>query len=116
MSQMNELMIYQKIYDMTLYGYICLRQFPKSEKHTLAADIKQCMYKMLRLTIAAQKKYHKKTTLQEIDIELEMLRTLIRLAADKDTRFISIKKYEIWSRHLAEIGKMLGGWIKATKK
>lgn len=115
MSQMDGLAIFQKIYDMALYGYICLKQFPKSEKHTLASDIKQCMYKMMRLTISAQKKYHKKTTLQEVDIELEMLRTLIRMASDKDTRFLSIKKYEVWSRHLTEIGKMLGGWIKATK-
>jgi len=31
---------------MIRYGYICLRQFPKSEKFTLAADIKRAMMRL----------------------------------------------------------------------
>jgi len=43
-----------------------------------------------------------------------VLRTFIRLAADKETKYLPLRKYEIWSKQLNEIGKMLGGWIKAT--
>ena len=50
----------------------------------------------------------------EIDTELDVLRTFIRLAADKETKYLPLRKYEIWSKQLNEIGKMLGGWIKAT--
>lgn len=60
---MEELKILQKTYDMIQYGYICLRQFPKSEKYTLAAEIKQSMYRLLKLIITANKRYYKKTTL-----------------------------------------------------
>ena len=40
---MEDLKIRQKTEDMIKYGYICLRQFPKSEKHTLAAQVKICL-------------------------------------------------------------------------
>lgn len=113
---MEDLKILQKTYDMILYGNICLKQFPKSEKYALASDIKQSMYTLLRLIIAANKRYYKKTTLQEIDVELDTLRTLIRLSADSELKYLTLKKYENWSRMLNEIGKMLGGWIKAIKQ
>ncbi len=74
-EQYKEMVIIQKTYDMIEYAYVCMRQFPKSEKFTLAAEIKTSMYTLLKLLIAASKKYYKKTTLQEIDIELQFLKT-----------------------------------------
>lgn len=111
---MEELKILQKTYDMILYGYIALVQFPKSEKHVLSAEIRNSMYKVLELIIVTNKKYYKKTTLQELDVEVEKLRLLIRLS--KDLKFLPAKKYEVWSRFLVEIGRMIGGWIKSSKK
>ena len=113
---MEDLKILQKTYDMILYGNICLRQFPKAEKYALASDIKGSMYALLKLIITANKRYYKKTTLQDLDIELDTLRTLIRLSADKEFMFLSLRKYENWSRMLTEIGKMIGGWMKAVKQ
>ena len=83
MSEKQELKILQKCYDMIEYGYMALRQYPKSERYTLAADIKQSMYELLKLIIRANKRYFKKTTLQDIDIELENLRYLVRLSKVK---------------------------------
>ena len=110
---MEDLQILQKTYDMILYSQNALNQFPKFEKHVMAAEIRKTMNNLLALIITANKKYYKKTTLQEIDIELEKLRTFVRLS--KDMKYIDIKKYEVWSRHLTEIGKMLGGWMKTFK-
>lgn len=99
---------------MIEYGYVALRQYPKSERHTLAAETKQSMYDLLKLIIRANKKYYKKTTLQDIDIELENLRYLVRLA--NGLGFLPFRKFEHWSRLLNEIGKMLGGWLKAMQQ
>lgn len=107
--------ILQKTYDMILYGNVCLKQFPKHEKHVMAADIRKTMSEITHLIIRANKKYHKKTTLQEIDIELDWLRMQIRLAADPKVRYLPLRKYENWSKMLNEIGRMLGGWIKSAK-
>lgn len=111
---MEDLTILQKTYDMIQYGYQALAQFPKSEKFALAADMKRCMHSILEYIIEAQKKYFKKTTLQELDVEVAKLRVYIRLA--KDLGFLPLKKYEVWSKQIVEIGKMVGGWIKSTKQ
>lgn len=113
---MEDLKILQKTYDMILYGNICLRQFPKAEKYALASDIKESMYALLKLIITANKRYYKKTTLQDLDVELDTMRILIRLSAEAEFKFLTIKKYENWSKLLNEIGKMLGGWMKAIKQ
>jgi len=112
---MEELKILQKTYDMIKYGNQCLLQFPRAERYALAAEIKQSMYKILRTIIQANKQRNKRPLQIEIDVELDVLRTFIRLAADKQTAYLPLRKYEIWSKQLNEIGKMLGGWIKATQ-
>ena len=78
----HKLQVQQKVYDMILYAYPALEQMPKSQKFSLAQDIKKCMDKILRLVITANKKYTKKTTLQELDIEVAALKVYIRVAAD----------------------------------
>ncbi|MBZ4669406.1 MAG: ribosomal protein [Defluviitaleaceae bacterium] len=110
----EELKILQKVYDMIKYGYQALAQFPKSEKFALAADIKRCMHLILERVIEANKKYYKKTTLQELDVEIMKLKAYLRLS--QELGFLPFKKYEIWSEKVVEIGKMLGGWIKSTNK
>jgi hypothetical protein len=107
---MEELVIKRKVEDMIAYGYICLRNFPKTERFTLAADIKACLFRVLHLVIVCAKRYYKKTTLSDLDIELEMLKSLVRLA--KDLTFLPFKQYENWQTLNLEIGKMVGAWIK----
>ena len=107
MSQ--DLQIRLKAEEMTKYGYAALRQFPKSEKHVLSAEIRQSMFRLLRLIIVCNRRYHKKTTLQDLDAELDLLRSLVRLSMD--LTFLPFRQYEIWSRHINEIGRMVGGWI-----
>lgn len=114
MVKIEDLQIQQKIYDMTKYGYQALAQFPKSEKFALVADIKRCMHAILERGIEAQKKYYKKTTLQDMDVEIAKLKAFLRLS--QELGFLPFRKYEIWSKKVVEIGKMLGGWIKSTQR
>lgn len=111
---MEELKILQKTFDMMDYAYKALAQFPKSEKFALCVDIKRCMDTIMERIIEANKKYYKKTTLQELDVEVEKLKTYIRLS--HKLGFLPNKKYEIWSGQVVEIGKMVGGWIKSQVK
>jgi len=111
----EELKILQKTYDMIKYGNQCLLQFPRAERYALASEIKQSMYKMLRLILRANKERNKRPLQTEIDVELDVLRTFIRLAADAENAYLPLRKYEIWSKQLSELGRMLGGWIKATQ-
>lgn len=108
----EELKIQQKIYDMMLYAYPITAQFPKSEKFTLVADIKKQMDILLERCIEAKKKYFKKSTLQEMDVANEKLMVYIRLSCD--LHYISVHTYGVWADKLVEIGKMIGGWLKAV--
>lgn len=111
---MESLKIMEKTYDMIRYGYQAISQFPKSEKFALAADMKRCMHTILEHIIESQKKYFKKSTLQQLDVEVAKMKLYMRLA--NDLGFLSFKKYEVWSKMIVEIGKMVGGWIKAAKQ
>ena len=94
---------------MIKYGYAALRQFPKSEKHVLSAEIRQSMFSLLRLIIVCNRRYHKKTTMQDMDAELDILRSLVRLSME--LKFLPFRQYETWSRLINEIGCMIGGWM-----
>jgi hypothetical protein len=107
-AKMNDFKMKNKIYEMIIYASPCLDQFPRSEKYALAQDIRKTMYKILRLVVMLENKHYKKTTLGDLDTEVDVLRHLIRLAAP----CLPMKKYENLSKHLAEIGKMIGGYEK----
>ncbi|MGL6351957.1 MAG: diversity-generating retroelement protein Avd [Aeromonas sp.] len=109
---MSELIIDEKCREMLVYGYQALRQFPRYERHVLGAEIRTSMLTLQRLIITAIKRYHKKTTLTDLDVELAVLRRQVRLA--KDLGYIDLRRYEHWSVMLVEIGKMIGGWLRAV--
>lgn len=75
------------------------------------AEMRRTLWNLLRLIVVCNKKYFKKTTLQELDAEIDLLRSQVRLA--KDLGYLDFRRYEHWSRLNDEIGRMLGGWIKA---
>lgn len=106
------LLLEQKIMDMIEYSYIVMKNFPKSEKFALCAHIKRIEDSLLEHCIEAEKKYTKKTTLQEMDIAVAKLKIFIRLSFNLN--FINMHVYEVWSGKVVEIGKMLGGWIKTV--
>jgi four helix bundle protein len=107
---MENLIVYQKMLELLQYSYIALKQFPKSEKFGLGADIKTQMYKIIELIVAANKRYYKKTTMQELDIAHEILRRQVEMA--KDLHFLPFRKYELMIVKIDEVGRLIGGWKK----
>ena len=114
MEQQEDLQIRLKVEQMINYGYTALRDFPKSEKHVLSAEIRICMFKVLRLVIVCNRKYHKKTTMQELDSELDVLRSLVKIS--HELKFLHFNKYENWARLNDEIGCYLGKWMQWMKQ
>ena len=51
--------------------------------------------------------------LTRVSMKVDVLRILIRLA--QDTKAIDQKKYAVLQDIINEIGRMLGGWMKAGK-
>ena len=106
-----------KVYELLLYAGPQLEQFPKSQR-VLANDIRATMLQILQLVVTLENKHYKKTTLGELDNEVDVLRHLVRLAADpnymRDKKpCLSIRKYEQMSKKINEIGCMIGGYYKS---
>ena len=113
-DQKNGLIILQRAKDAMKYLYTSWVKYPRSEKLGFVVDYKKCLFQFLIYIITAQKKYFKKTTLQDADVYLELLRLFNDLSYD--LRFIDEKRYRLISERFNEIGRLLGGWIKSQKE
>ena len=111
----------EKIAEMIRYGRPLTKQFSRKDRD-LADDMRLCMLHMFHLAVELEKKYFRKNTAQELDVELEWMRNLVRLAADKESsgaKFappLSIHQYEVWARYNEEIGKLLGKYIASLRQ
>ncbi len=108
-EQKTEFKTLEKLSDMIEYAYPVLAQFPRSEKFVLAADIKHIMLDALKLCVEVGKKKSKKTALFNLDVQIETLKRFIRLSFH--LKYLSPHHYEVWSRQVKEIGRMVGGMI-----
>jgi four helix bundle protein len=109
---MDNLVIYQKVYDFSLYLFPIVDKFPKHEKFALSTHVKDCVLDLARLIIRANKSRDKRPLLHEVDVRIEEVKFLLRLSHDR--KYLSHKSYEHSGRLVAEIGRLLGGWIKSV--
>ena len=111
---LHELTIYQKHYDLMLYAFPIINRFPKNQRFVLGQQIQNCMVDIAKLVVQANAERNKGKTLWQIDVELEKLRLLIRLA--KDLNILSVKQYGLMGERISEVGRLLGGWMKSQKR
>ena len=104
--------ILQKVQDLMEYAYPILNQFPKAEKFSFAQDIRHSMNMLLELTITEDKRYTKKTTIENMDIENTKLMIYVRVAYH--LRYIDKHRYSVWEGKIVEIGRMIGGLLKSV--
>ena len=109
------------LFAVQLEGY--LAHFPHCHKYALTNGIRLAYLDVYNLVTEAQKRYHKKTTLTQLDVRHEQLRMMIHLAhelgvfgfsagkrdvqAPGDHRFLTILKM------VDELGRMIGGWLNS---
>lgn len=118
----------QKVEDMIDYAMPIIERWPKLHRYTLGERIVNQMYDIAELCTAAQMKYFKKTTMQDIDIKKEQLLQMVRRAsrtqydargrdgATVKKQLLPVQNYEAWSEKILEIGRLLGGWIKSVSE
>ena len=69
--KVTDLLIRQKAEAMILWAYSALRQFPRHERHVLAAEMRRTLWSLLRLIVVCNKKYFKKTKKYHVHDELQ---------------------------------------------
>ena len=110
-----DISIIHKTYKFYVLLHDVVSKFPKRERHSMGQDCEQTALHLLRLLFRAnsQQGRQRLVLLHDIDTELKMLKTFVRLAFD--IKAISDRQYLDLQAALQEIGKMLGGWIKQTQ-
>ena len=117
MNKNNNLVIYQKYLDLIYYTNDLVRKYPKCEQFALVKEIKFALYNGLRYMMYAIKSYNKQDkikSLNELDIQLKLLKVHCRLSYKY--KYISMQNYQTWSTHITDICNMLGGWITSCQK
>jgi len=111
---LSDFKLFQDTYDFILWLWPTISRFPKSEKYVLGEKLKQTTISLIRNIVAFNNTdFDKKKYLNDANIDLEELRVFIRLS--KDLKILDFKKYEVASKQLDEIGKLLGGLISKYK-
>jgi len=112
MASYRDLVIFQKTYDLILWAYPVINQFPKIQRFVLGQQIENTFVDVLKKMIHANKERGEKRMeiIKGISVNIDELFILFRLS--KDLKMISIRKYGIFAEKINEVAKLLGGWQK----
>ena len=107
------LILIPKTEDYVKYVFQILIKIPRIEKFNIGSEIKKSALQMLEYAHFINK-YRKDayTYLNKIDALISYNRSMIRILNEEKS--ISSKNYEIAINKLAELGRIIGGLIKAN--
>ena len=117
MNDVDKLMIYKQYVELIYYTEMFTVKYPKNEKTSLVAMIKNTTYSGMKKIILAQKEFNKNRRiciLNELDCDLKMIKVLLRVSYK--SKYITSKNYAAWSKKIYNISNLLGGWIKSCPK
>ena len=101
----------EAMYQYLLWLIPTIDKFPRSQKFVLGDRIESAALDVLDALIAATYTRGRDTMLANANLGLERLRFFMRLS--HELRLIDMRRYEHAARGLDEVGRLVGGWIKA---
>ena len=115
MSQ-SEMPIFSKTFDLLTWLLPMTNHFPRAHRHTFTQRLLDAAFDLReRLEEAnAVRGAARQAKLQEADVALAKLRLYLRLA--ERWHWLNPGQYQHAAAMLTEIGRLLGGWQKATPR
>jgi len=106
--------IFQKAYEFYKSFYTLVAHFPKKDRFTIGQKIESTILDLIEDIITASQlnKQEKLPVLKRASVKLDLLKIFIRMS--KDLKILDNKKYLLLESQILEIGRMLGGWIRAS--
>jgi hypothetical protein len=101
----------EAMYQFLLWLIPTIDKFPRSQKFVLGDRIESAALDVMDALIAATYTRGRDTMLANANLGLERLRFFMRLS--QELRLIDARRYEYAARGLDEVGRLVGGWIKA---
>ena len=112
MSLYEQLPVYKKALDLTVYFNTIVRHFDKHCKYTIGADLCNLSRRILILVARANAKQDRIIKLQEAIELLEELKILIHVCKEIKA-FRSSNTFEFSIRKTIEVAKQCEGWLKS---
>ena len=111
---LNDLIVFQKTYDFYVWQKTVIRHLAKVHKYSLGVQLENETLNLLKQIVKANlTRTAKKEEIENCLVFLEIIKVLIRAGHEFNREGgISLKNYQLASEKLAEIGKLLGGWLK----
>ena len=112
----ERLLVIDRTYELVKWFLGRLSKFPRSHRYGLGQRIEQHLYTVFEGLIQAQYSppAEKVPVLSRVNLELEVLRMLSRLA--HELALLPHNSYEYASREIDEVGRMVGGWLKQQRQ
>jgi len=90
-----------------------LERFPLSQRFLLGDRIKRTALEVLEGLVEATYSAQSEPLLRRVNLALAKPRFLFRLA--RELHYLDERRYEFVARSVDEIGRLVGGWIKASR-
>ena len=115
----KEFIIYTKMLEVVLWLFEKVNTFPKKQRFVLGQQIENSALNCLKFIIQANNSGIAQISggalksLDELNVELEILRSLLRVGYE--LHFYKADSLAYIIRQIDEVGKMRGGWAKRYK-
>ncbi len=113
-SQYENLPVYKKALDLTIYFETIVRNFDRSDKFTIGSDFRNKSRRVVVLVALANTAKNRKQYLEEAIPILEELKILVRVAQEIKA-FKNSNSYEFSSKAIIEILKQCEGWLRKSQ-
>jgi hypothetical protein len=110
---MKQSPIFVKYYDLMAWLIPRTLAFPKSQRGVLARQIQTELFRIYEALVEAGSSERPVPSLELADRGLIRLRTYLRLC--HDLALLSTAQFEHVTRLCAEVGCLLGGWLKTVR-
>jgi hypothetical protein len=112
----NESPIFARCYELLRWLLPLTVKFPRHQRFVLAAAVQHSALRLHERLIEAAHSDERQTParLDAVDIEMDKLRHYLRLC--HDLLLVTDSQYEHAATRFEEIGRLLGGWRKATAR
>ena len=90
-----------------------IEKFPRTRRFTLGERIEQGLLQVLECLIKATYGLQRSQSLEQANVQLEVIRHLWRLSYN--LKVIAIKQYDYGSELMLSLGRQIGGWKKSKE-
>lgn len=111
----EEMVIFTRTYDLLTWLLPRAEKFPKAQRFVITKRLQDALLDFQETLYEANAQAGKErlSQLRQADAHLNKLRLYLRLA--HDWGWLTAGQYQHVSKMVAEVGRLLGGWIKQTQ-